>query len=235
MPPPTAADPWLTGRHFGIVIDAGSSGSRLQIYSWKDPRTIKITNELAHTLPKVEKGTRDGEGWVAKVEPGTFLSFVTGVQDSFRYFCFVISIGISSLADSDDPNEAVAAYLRPLLSFAYDHVPPKLHQETPLFLLATAGMRLLPAEQQAEILLQTCNFFRTHSHFKLENKSAAGPCGSSVRIITGEEEGLFGWIAVNYLMDGFISEGPKGSRTTYGVLDMGALHTDRIEPAQRTN
>ncbi|ESK91386.1 golgi apyrase [Moniliophthora roreri MCA 2997] len=210
MPPPTAADPWLTNRHFGIVIDAGSSGSRLQIYSWKDPRTIEITDELAHTLPKVEKGTRDGEGWVAKVEPG-----------------------ISSLADSENPNEAVAAYLRPLLSFAYDHVPPKLHQETPLFLLATAGMRLLPAEQQAEILLQTCNFFRTHSHFKLEEKSAVGPCGSSVRIITGEEEGLFGWIAVNYLMDGFMSNSPKGNRTTYGFLDMGGASTQiAFEPGE---
>lgn len=75
MAPPTANDPWLAGRHFGIVIDAGSSGSRLQIYSWRDPKSVKLSKEstLGYTLPKVEKGTKDDESWVFKVEPGLCL------------------------------------------------------------------------------------------------------------------------------------------------------------------
>lgn len=84
-------------------------------------------------------------------------------------------------------------------------------------------MRLLSPEKQAEILLETCRFLITHSNFKIEDASAVGPCGSSVRIITGEEEGLFGWIAVNYLMDGFT--GSSEDRTTYGFLDMGGAST----------
>jgi Golgi nucleoside diphosphatase len=64
----------------------------------------------------------------------------------------------------------------------------------------------------------------------MEGPSDAGPCGSSVRIITGEEEGLFGWIAVNYLMDGFSSS--SDDRTTYGFLDMGGASTQiAFEPS----
>ncbi|KAJ7811594.1 nucleoside phosphatase family-domain-containing protein [Mycena olivaceomarginata] len=159
MPPPTVLDSWLSGRHFGIVIDAGSSGSRAQIYSWKDPRTLTVEkgSVLSKSLPKVEKGTRDGEDWVSKVEPG-----------------------ISSYADTP---EDIAEHLRPLLGHA---------------------------QKQARLLQAACHFLVTHSEFSIEDPSDAGPCGSSVRIITGEEEGLFGWIA---------------SQTTYGFLDMGGAST----------
>lgn len=77
-----------------------------------------------------------------------------------------------------------------------------------------------------------------HSNFKIEEPSEAGPCGSSVRIITGEEEGLFGWIAVNYLMDGFTAS--SEDRTTYGFLDMGGASTQiafepSLENQKKTN
>lgn len=49
--------------------------------------------------------------------------------------------GISSLATS--PTSA-SDYLYPLLGFAAAHVPQNKHKETPLYILCTAGMRLLP-------------------------------------------------------------------------------------------
>lgn len=84
-------------------------------------------------------------------------------------------------------------------------------------------MRLLPPNQQTDVLRKVCQYFRDYTNFKVERPSPLGPCGSSVRIISGEEEGLFGWIAVNYLMDGFSTD-PE-NRRTYGFLDMGGAST----------
>lgn len=40
--------------------------------------------------------------------------------------------------------EKASDYIHPLLSFAAQHIPKNKHQETPLYILCTAGMRILP-------------------------------------------------------------------------------------------
>lgn len=113
-------------------------------------------------------------------------------------------------------------YLRPLLDFAASVIPPFQHANTPIYLLATAGMRLLPPNQRNDILLRTCAYIQSSFAFSLPD------CAENIRVITGEEEGLYGWIAVNYLMDGFdkhdhSTTGTDAAResSTYGFLDMG--------------
>lgn len=49
--------------------------------------------------------------------------------------------GISEYATT--PGKA-SDYMYPLLSFAAEHIPKAKHQETPLYVLCTAGMRVLP-------------------------------------------------------------------------------------------
>ncbi|KAG9014050.1 Golgi apyrase [Tulasnella sp. JGI-2019a] len=215
MPPPTLTDSWLQSRKFGIVIDAGSSGSRLQIYSWKDARSVRLeaaSPSDLHRLPIVEKGTIGLDDWQVKANPG-----------------------ISTLGSHPDK---VAEYLEPLISHAKAQIPPSQHGSTPIFLLATAGMRLLPPAEQSSVLTAACDYISDHTKFQVDGntykKSAfqlsgtqgTSRCGRSIRIISGEEEGLFGWIAVNYLMNGFAVEHTDHSKpTTLGFLDMGGAST----------
>ncbi|KAK4047591.1 Golgi apyrase [Microbotryomycetes sp. JL221] len=203
----TTITPWHQNRQFGIVIDAGSSGSRVQIYSWLQhdvaKQTLKQQSLSTDVLTKVEKGVERGDGWHFKVEPG--------------------------ISTFNDNPQAVPTYLKPLLDFARDVIPRQQHSSTPIYLLATAGMRLLPERQQRAILDETCSFIQSTYDFNLSD------CDTNIRIISGEEEGLYGWIAVNYLMDGFDKHeqisGTKGS-STYGFLDMGGASTQiAFEPS----
>lgn len=110
----------------------------------------------------------------------------------------LLTVGISQVAPEDIP-----AYLAPLMAHAMEHIPPSQQANTPIYVLATAGMRRLSKEAQDSILAATCATLRRDYPFTIGTGSSAGPCGENVRIISGEEEGIWGWVAVNYLMDGF--------------------------------
>lgn len=61
-----------------------------------------------------------------------------------------VLLGISEFANSP---EKVSDYISPLLSFAAEHVPRAKHKETPLYILCTAGMRILPERLLAVLFL----------------------------------------------------------------------------------
>lgn len=132
-------------------------------------------------------------------------------------------LGISTYGTK--PNE-VGEHLDMLLDFAKEVVPKESYDSTPIFLMATAGMRLLPDEERKTLLSTTCNYIRENTLFFVSD------CDSHVRIISGELEGVYGWVAVNYLMGGFDSsikaytdKKDKNEKVeqhhTFGLLDMG--------------
>ncbi|KAI9022918.1 nucleoside phosphatase family-domain-containing protein [Phycomyces nitens] len=191
---------WEKNRRYGVIIDAGSSGSRIYIYSWKDHEHIKSTidiNDLKGKMPIVERGDQHGLKWTRREEPGisTYGSKPTEIKD----------------------------HLGSLLSFAAEVVPEDMHPSTPIFVMATAGMRLLPESEQEAVLGATCGFIRDSSSFFMSD------CDSHIQIIPGELEGVYGWMAVNYLMGGFdasfqdplIKPAKKEQHHTFGFLDMG--------------
>lgn len=97
-----------------------------------------------------------------------------------------------------------------------DVIPAESIPETPIFLLATAGVRLLKPTEQRVLLEQICTYARKHTKFLLPD------CNLHIQVISGETEGLYGWIAANYLLGGFDKSIDHGNgHHTYGFLDMG--------------
>ena len=79
-------------------------------------------------------------------------------------------------------------------------------------------MRLLPDLERNQLLDRICAYTRSNTGFKVSK------CDLHFQVIPGETEGLYGWIATNYLLGGFDDsenhEHGKGHHT-YGFLDMG--------------
>jgi apyrase len=110
------------------------------------------------------------------------------------------------------PDEA-ARSLQPLIEFALEKIgsDPQTLSRSALLLRATAGVRLLPDDQRTEVLSAIREMFE------------ALPFGqSSARVISGSEEGVYGWIAVNYIL-GHLEHG--GPFPTVGALDLGGAST----------
>ncbi|KAK0342550.1 Golgi apyrase [Friedmanniomyces endolithicus] len=180
------------GKHrYGVILDAGSSGSRVYIYRWLNAQAARASGD-AQTLASLPE-IKTKKKWNKKVHPG-----------------------ISTFAL--EPERVGPDHLKDLVNFAREHVPEVEAENTPIFLLATAGMRLLPGDQRDALLDNVCAYFRQETKFQLPD------CGLHVQVIPGETEGLYGWIAANYLLGGFDEPEKhyhgKGHHT-YGFLDMG--------------
>ncbi|KAK9472368.1 nucleoside phosphatase family-domain-containing protein [Dipodascopsis tothii] len=178
--------------NYGIVIDAGSSGSRIHIYSWLSADAAGGQAGGRNQLPQV---TRGDPSWSMKIKPG--ISTFAGKADA---------VGRDHLAA--------------LLGHAQSIVPRHKHEQTPIFLYATAGMRLLADEDQHQILTNACQFIMDSTKFHLP----ADQCAQNVRVIDGETEGLLGWLALNYMLgalDEPASHAHGKGHSTYGFLDMG--------------
>lgn len=186
--PPQADASGCAGR-YGVILDAGSSGTRAHIYRWlnNDSARKSASETQLQKLPEIEThGTK-------KIHPG-----------------------ISTFGEN--PHDVGPEHLNALFSYALKHVPLEEVPNTPLFLLATAGMRILPPVQRQSVLKEVCDFARKTTKFQLPD------CDLHVQVIPGETEGLYGWIAANYLLGGFDNakdhDHGKGHHT-YGFLDMG--------------
>lgn len=190
--------------NYGVVVDCGSSGSRIFVYCW--PRHNGNPHDLLDIRQMRDKNRKPV---VMKIKPG-----------------------ISEFATSP---EKVSDYISPLLNFAAEHVPRAKHKETPLYILCTAGMRVLPESQQKAILEDLLTDIPVHFDFLFSDSHA--------EVISGKQEGVYAWIGINFVLGRFehiedddeaiVEVNIPGSESneaiirkrTAGILDMGGVST----------
>lgn len=133
--------------------------------------------------------------------------------------CHVKGGGISSYAGQQG---AAGQSLEACLDQAVKDIPKQRHRLTPVYLGATAGMRLLhiSSPQQSDKILQEVS--HKIQSYPFNYRGAA--------ILSGQEEGAYGWVTVNYLLENFIKYGFVGhwfspGRPTVGALDFGGAST----------
>lgn len=176
---------------YGIVIDAGSSGSRLHIYKWQNPNYEVASKHSEESRFSSVPEIYQSEDWLYKVKPG-----------------------LSSFENK--PHKAYKNHIKPLLKFAETIIPKGKIKDTPIFLQATAGMRLLKKKTQDEILENICKGITKHSNFNVQD------CSNQIQVIDGETEGIYGWLSLNYLSGHFNNyDVSSKEHFTFGFMDMG--------------
>ncbi|XP_064382622.1 ectonucleoside triphosphate diphosphohydrolase 7-like [Halichondria panicea] len=179
----------LTSHNFAIVIDAGSSSSKVHLFHW--PPHDGNPHKLLEIYPLTDV---QGDPLVKKVEPG-----------------------ISTFASTP---AAAFNSLVPLLAYASHHIPSVKHPHTVLYVLGTAGMRLLSLGHQERIMDYIAAAVSREYPFHLSK--------DGIQVISGKLEGVFSWITINYLLGNFSPESHAHAHTagsehihTVGVMDMG--------------
>lgn len=159
---------------FMIIIDAGSTSSKLNIY--------KVIEQLGNEIPIIDLIPKD-----------TINSFKTS----------------SSISEFLNDSIKAAQEIKLLMKTAEKKIDPKDWNQTQLYILATAGLRLKSKEERKKIFQRTKKTIEDRKTFKVD----------MARTISGRYEGLYGWLTVNYDNLSKSKEAPKG------ILEMGGAST----------
>ena len=189
------------GTQHALMIDAGSQGTRIHVYEFES-RILSHHEEIVEAVKgrKLSYPTTDTR-WTNRKEPG------------LDVFGFVL--------DEVEMRNQLEFYLNPLLEFAQEVLANKKDHwsQYPIYLKATGGLRTLPTPYRLRLMEAVRSLFQDKSFnpFFFEEEHA--------RVISGEEEAIYGWTAVNFVKGTLIkySQG-TGSvlspNLTYGVLEV---------------
>ncbi|EAX86016.1 hypothetical protein TVAG_167570 [Trichomonas vaginalis G3] len=112
------------------------------------------------------------------------------------------------LASAAEDPEAIQNIFKPMIDMFMKKLTPEIAKETPIYVYATAGMRLLSVDNQEKVFSQVYDYFKKNSLFLVKR--------NNFRVISGVEEGVYGWLSVNNLLENF-----KYQKPYVGSIDLG--------------
>jgi hypothetical protein len=191
----------------GLMIDAGSQGTRIHIYEF-ERRLLHTRTDLTEALNgyKISFSTTSTR-WTHRHKPGL---------DT-----------LASYQDDEAMQAALIAYLGPVVEFSKSALEGKKQDwyRYPIHLKATGGLRTLPTPDRIRLMEVVRTLFqnKTFNPFNFDDTERA-------RVISGKEEAIYGWAAVNFAMGTLVkdSEGDGTAlnpKRTFGMLEMGGVST----------
>ncbi|EPS65035.1 apyrase-like protein, partial [Genlisea aurea] len=209
--------PEFGSRKYAVVFDAGSSGSRVHVFSFNRKLDlvpmgqdlelfVQVSLMASSALFLYFTSPFDNEG--NGLCPFCRLECRIVFPPFYIFRCFVLQRkpGLSGYAK--DP-EAAANSLSELLEQAEAVVPLELQSMTPVKVGATAGLRQLEGDTSDRILHEVRQFLKTKSKLKSQ--------AEWVTVLDGNQEGAYQWVTINYLLGNL---GKKYSESV-GVVDLG--------------
>ncbi|EAS04666.2 GDA1/CD39 nucleoside phosphatase family protein (macronuclear) [Tetrahymena thermophila SB210] len=178
-----------------VLLDAGSSSTKIRLYKSVCRRSSQIP-QLEALTPKNNKGK-------------DLYPDIIQVGDNKKNA--LTKVELNETAFTNYFNVAFEIIKNMKQFYKFDIKPF-------LFLRATAGVRKLPQQQQEKILNLVRTVFRKQDSFYFLDDSWA-------KVITGEEEGLFLWISVNYAYQNIKHQNNQqfDIQKTAAVIDVGGV------------
>ncbi|SOV19070.1 apyrase, putative [Plasmodium gaboni] len=176
-------------KEYGIIIDAGSNGTRIHLFEWKRKEYKVINKNEENNLTKVK------EIFNANIKKSISTISYNEIKDILIYL-------INKVID----------HLIEKKIYIYNK---KKWKSYPFYFEATGGMRNLKQEERNLRMKYIKNILSNDNYnpFNFLNEYA--------RILSGEEEGIYGWLAVNNLLNSIFSK----PNNTYGAIDLGGSST----------
>ena len=177
------------------VIDAGSTGSRLHIFE-----LVTTINAITVDHSNVETNNNGDIRRTECLRRGTSKAWTP--LSAFAPPSLDDDIEGGSKSPINGQKEAlnathVAHHMLPLFDYASTAIPHGFHSSTPVRIAATAGMRLLPLEDQS--LVYDALYTGLMEQVEIGRFVFMNLKRGDIMTLNGEREGFYGAVAANYL------------------------------------